>query len=86
MNTNPDIASLLALAEAYASARNLALSSVSLYAARNGALLPRLRAGADGLTIRRRDAIVQWFSDHWPTDLDWPHGIPRPLKNAAGAA
>ena len=37
----------------------------------------RLCSGAD-ITTRRATRIVQWFSDHWPTDLEWPADIPRP--------
>ena len=28
--------------------------------------------------MQRVARIIQWFSDHWPADLAWPHDIPRP--------
>ena len=37
----------------------------------------RLRDGSS-ITVKRYNKITQWFSDHWPLDLDWPYDIPRP--------
>ena len=37
----------------------------------------RLKRGRD-VTSRRAERIIQWFSDNWPVDLDWPADIPRP--------
>ncbi len=37
------------------------------------------RLGRGGSLSQRVFAnILQWFSDHWPLDLDWPADIPRP--------
>ena len=30
------------------------------------------------LTTRRAARAIQWFSDNWPSDLEWPAEIPRP--------
>ena len=68
---------LLILAERYGSNKSIALSTVSLYAAGQGRLMERLRAGC-GITVGRRDRILQWFSDHWPAGLPWPEEISRP--------
>ncbi len=68
---------LIALFDAYTSATGAAQSSVSLYASGSGALLQRLRNGA-GITVRRSERIVQWFSNHWPDGHPWPPGIERP--------
>lgn len=72
-----DIEHLLILAELYGSNKAIALSTVSLYAAGQGRLMERLRAGCQ-ITVGRRDRILQWFSDHWPAGLDWPQEIERP--------
>ena len=41
----------------------------------------RLRRGHT-ITLRRVARVLQWFSDHWPADLEWPSDIPRPLPSA----
>ena len=68
---------LVTLAETYAAHRGLALSTVSTYAATDGKFFPELKKGA-GCTLRRAARVLDWFSDNWPADLEWPHDIPRP--------
>lgn len=70
---------LIALAEAYAEHNRLTLSTVSTYAADDGKYFRNLREGA-GLTLRKAERLLHWFSDNWPSDLDWPADIPRPRK------
>lgn len=65
------------LARQFANHRCLTIATVSTYAANDGKVIGRLERGAD-LTSRRAGRIVQWFSDHWPAELDWPADIPRP--------
>ena len=72
-----DETQLLDMAEAYADARGLRLSSVSTYASGSGHTFARLRNGHT-ITSKRSVHIVQYFSDHWPADLPWPRGIQRP--------
>ena len=76
---------LLILAERYGSNKSIALSTVSLYAAGQGRLMERLRAGC-GITVGRRDRILQWFSDHWPAGLPWPEEISRPYPASPAEA
>ena len=80
-----DIRNILTVAEHYAAKQGLSLSTVSLYAAGQGRLLDRLRDGW-GITVRRRDRIMSWFSNHWPSDLAWPSDIPRPEPSKKEAA
>ncbi|MBK5945957.1 hypothetical protein CCR83_05685 [Rhodobacter veldkampii DSM 11550] len=47
--------------------------------------LAGLVAGAS-CTLRKAAAVVQWFSDRWPSDLEWPRDIPRPPKSKKEAA
>ena len=42
----------------------------------DGRFFKRVKEGR--VTIRRAERVCQWFSDHWPADLEWPAGIPRP--------
>lgn len=83
MNAKSDISRIIELAEAYGRARRLSLKSVSLYAAKRGGFLPALKAGECGITLARRDAIIQWFTDNWPADLAWPASTPRPEATKA---
>ncbi len=32
----------------------------------------------ENFTVKTFDKVVQWFSDHWPSDANWPADIPRP--------
>lgn len=86
MNAKSDIARIVELAETFAKARRLSLQSVSLYAAKRGGFLPALKAGQCGITLARRDAIIQWFSDNWPAGTAWPAEIPRPGQTKSRAA
>ena len=69
--------SLLALSASYCDARGSAESTIARLSSGSGATFTRLRNGHD-ITIGRAERIAQWFSDHWPSDLDWPEDIPRP--------
>ena len=72
-----DAKSIMRLCELYAGRTGLSLSTISTYAATAGDFYGRLKRGHD-LTTRRAARVVQWFSDHWPADLEWPHELPRP--------
>ena len=68
---------ILSLMDTYAAANSLAVSSVGAYATGDARMYSRLARGK-GITVRRAARIIRWFSDHWPADLAWPSGIPRP--------
>lgn len=73
MNTN----NLVKLAADYSSHTGLTQATVSTYAANDGKFFKRLEDGSS-CTIRTADKLGQWFSDHWPEDLEWPRDIARP--------
>lgn len=73
---------LVRLGEAYASHRGLTLSTVSTYAAADGKWLGNLK-GNSSCTFRKAAAVMQWFSDNWPSDLEWPRDVPRPPHTAS---
>ena len=62
---------LIQLGQIFSRHYGLALSTISTYAFNDGKVLARLCDGA-GITVRRAGNALQWFSDHWPTDLPWP--------------
>ena len=37
-----------------------------------------LREGRD-ITTSRFNGALRWFGENWPSDLDWPEGIPLPV-------
>lgn len=80
-----DVRALIDLAERYAAHRGIKLATVSTYAAQDGKYFKNLKAGA-GCTLRKASALVAWFSDNWPADLEWPRDIPRPAKPKREAA
>lgn len=71
---------LLVLARAFASATNRSVSTVSRITTGSGMTFDRL-ANGKGITTRRAANACQWFSDHWPSDFDWPAGIQRPAPS-----
>ena len=80
MNTE----ALVTMAQAYAKHRSLTLSTVSTYAAIDGKFFRRLQDGS-GCTLRKAYAVIAWFSENWPDDLEWPRSIPRPSKHKGAA-
>lgn len=76
---------LVKLGECYAAHVGLMLSTVSTYAANDGKWLAGLK-GSTSCTLRKASAVVAWFSDNWPGDLEWPADIPRPTKSKKEAA
>ena len=56
------------------------MASLGTYLVRDAYFFNRLAQGR--VTIRRAERALQWLSDHWPADLDWPSGIPRPDPSA----
>lgn len=70
---------LVRLGVSYAGHLGLELSTVSTYAANDGKWLANLK-GPSSCTLRKAMIVMQWFSDRWPSDLEWPADIPRPPK------
>jgi hypothetical protein len=62
------------VATTYAKAVDRKLSTVSLSAADDPNILPRIAAGGGkaNFTIERFDRIVLWFVEHWPPEARWP--------------
>ena len=71
---------LVTLAERYGAHEGITHWAVSYRVARKGDLFARLRDG-HSCTIRTYTRVVQWLSDHWPADLEWPADILRPAPS-----
>ena len=70
------IQDILRLANRYATARHIATSTLAREATGSSTWFERCVTGR--VTIRSATAVVQWLSDHWPTELEWPVDIVRP--------
>lgn len=68
---------LLAVAKAYASARDLSLARVSTLVRNDGKFFKRLEEGA-GCTMETFQRTLEWFSSNWPSQATWPAETPRP--------
>ncbi len=70
------IQQILALADAYADAEGIQLSTVSWRVFGDTKKLQALHDGGD-LQTRRADGAMTWFRENWPTAAEWPEGIER---------
>ena len=73
---------LLMLARLYAAAQNLDLSTVSWRALGDTKKLAALESGRD-IQVKRCDAAIRWFADHWPIGTAWPQDVERPSPSLA---
>jgi hypothetical protein len=71
---------LTALCDAYANHMSITHWRVSFLVRGDGSFFKRLKDGST-CTLKTFRKSIQWFSDHWPEDLEWPEGIPRPSKS-----
>ena len=49
-----------------------------------GDFFRKMAAGGDCRT-RTAVRVVEWFSDNWPADLEWPRDIARPTPSKRAA-
>ena len=76
-----DTSSILHLSDIYCDAKCLSEARISTLIFNQGMRIKRVRNGG-GLTVASYNKAIQYFSDHWPLDLDWPYDIPRPTPAA----
>jgi hypothetical protein len=75
---------LVETATIYATHTNRSPKTISRLCTGSGATLERImKKAADGswrhrIWPERLEAALQWLSDNWPSDLDWPDHIERP--------
>ncbi len=79
-------ANLVALAETYASHRSVTLWRVGHQAANRGSFFVDLKGQKRHCQTNTYSRVLQWFSDHWPADLEWPAEIQRPEPRQGEAA
>jgi hypothetical protein len=69
---------VLAVADAFACAKDLSEARVSTIVFNDGQRLRRVREEGADLRSRTIDNAIQWFSDNWPAHTPWPKGVKRP--------
>lgn len=74
-----DELTLVDLGQRFADARGISLWRVGFLAADDGKFFTRLQTGRT-CTLRSARVVVQYLSDHWPDDHEWPADIPRPAS------
>ena len=67
------LSDLVLLSDSYCRATGLSRARVSTLVLKSGRRLDDLAQG-------RSD--IQWFSDHWPDNADWPAEVDRPSVEA----
>jgi len=74
------VGNIIYLFDSYCAHTQRSEKYISFLCTRDTKFSSRLRAGG-GCTIRTYGRVLQWFSDHWPSDLTWPIEIQRPDPN-----
>lgn len=86
------LADFLLVADAYIAAaqfRGAGVNKDSATSSRvfdDGKKLSALRSGHDDIGTKRLTAALQWFSDNWPPDGEWPAAVVRPEVSPAEVA
>ena len=71
-------ASLVFLSEVFAAHRGVSLWRVGHLAAGRGSFFVDIKNHKRHCQTNTHTRVLQWFSDHWPSDLAWPSDIPPP--------
>ena len=78
-------ATLVTLANGYARWRGVSLWRVGHLAASRGSFFVDLSEGRRHCQTDTYSRVLQWFSDHWPSELPWPVQASRPEPSGAAA-
>lgn len=69
---------LIKLAEQMAAHEGVTHFAISMRALGKGDFFRNLMKPKGDCRTRTASKLLQWFSDNWPDDLDWPSDIPHP--------
>lgn len=75
---------LLAVANSYAQSQGIPLSAVSSRVFDDGKRLPAIAEHGATITLKRAEMAFDWFSQNWPSDLNWPSSVQRPPPKGEG--
>lgn len=79
-------ASLILLAETMAAHQGVTHFAISMRAMGKGDFFKNMKEKGWDCRTRTASRVMAWFSDNWPSDLEWPRDIPRPRKQKKEAA
>jgi hypothetical protein len=74
---------LLMVSDVYSTAQGLSRARVSTIVLNRGSTLGSIAEGRADVTTATFEKAMLWFSSNWPTGIDWPQDIPRPMAEAA---
>ena len=78
---------LIIVSDLYGSAMGIGRARVSTIVLNRGSTLTGIAEGRTDLNTGTFERAMQWFSDHWPVDAQWPAQVNRPspvqIKEAA---
>ena len=82
-----EIQHIIHLADSFIEHTGMSHWQIGLQAAGSAKFFRDLKEGTrNGCTIATYNRVIQWFSNHWPTDLAWPSDIPRPAPSPGSPA
>jgi hypothetical protein len=70
---------LLSLVDRYVAHVGREEATVAKWAGSHARLFARLRDG-HGCNTKTYASVMDWFAANWPSDLEWPRDVPRPVK------
>ena len=76
-------AQLLHVADAYARAVGLSRSRISTIVLNRGATLDAIASGSADVTTGTFEKAMDWFSENWPANVEWPGEVARPKAREA---
>lgn len=76
----------LAAVDAFCLGRGISEARASTLILNGGSRIGAIRSGSSDIGTRRLAEAMQWLSDHWPPNTDWPKGVDRPAKSEVAAS
>ena len=74
---------LILLAETLATHLGVTHFAISMRALGKGDFFKNMIEKKRDCRTRTAERLMQWFSDNWPCDLEWPEGIERPARSGS---
>lgn len=68
---------LLAVADAHHAATGRSHARIATIVTNRSGFFRDIRGGGE-CTLGTYEKVMSWFSDNWPTGLEWPDGVDRP--------
>ncbi|KAA2314530.1 hypothetical protein E0K93_09420 [Puniceibacterium sp. HSS470] len=76
----------ITLAETLATHEGVTHFAISMRIFGKGDFFKNLKKPRADCRMRTAARLITWFAENWPSDLEWPEGIPRPALNKKDAA